>query len=105
MERAPGDGGWLGQGTPLGLWELIAASVIFSIGYILPGVAIGRAGVLPRGAGTLLAIGGPVVAFSPPIGVPAVLIVGHALFGLGLVWAGYALWSGTEKERAWERSI
>ena len=88
-----------GQGTPLGLWELMAASVIFSIGYILLGVAIARAGALPRGAGILLAVGGPVVAFSPPIGVLAVLIVGHALFGLGLVWSGYALWTGAEREK------
>ena len=94
-----------GRGTPLGLWELVAASVIFSVGYILLGVAIGRADVLPRGAGILLAIGGPIVAFSPPIGVLAVLIVGHALFGLGLVWSGYALWTGAEKEKDQERSM
>ncbi len=87
-----------GQGTPPGLWELVAASAIFSIGYILLGVAISRAGVLPRGAGILLAIGGPIVAFSPPIGILAVLVVGHALFGLGLVWSGYALWTGAERE-------
>ncbi len=87
-----------GQGTPPGLWELVAASAIFSIGYILLGVAISRAGVLPRGAGILLAIGGPIVAFSPPIGILAVLVVGHALFGLGLGWSGYALWTGAERE-------
>ncbi len=79
--------------------ELIAASLIFSIGYILLGIAIALAGVLPRSAGILLAVGGPVVAFSPPIGVLAVLIVGHALFGLGLVWSGHALWTGAEGEK------
>ncbi len=89
-----------GVGTPLGLWELISASLIFSVGYVLLGIAIARAGVLPRGAGILLAIGGPIVAFSPPIGVVSVLIVGHALFGLGLVWSGYALWTGAEREKA-----
>jgi hypothetical protein len=87
-----------GVGTPLGLWELISASLIFSIGYILLGIAIARARVLPRGAGILLAVGGPIVAFSPPIGILAVLIVGHALFGLGLAWSGYALWTGTGHE-------
>ncbi len=70
-----------GQGTPAGLWQLIAASFAFSVGYILLGVATVRAGVLPRGAGILLAVGGPIVAFSPPIGLQVVLIVGHALFG------------------------
>src|SRR5918992_3301139 len=85
-----------GIGTPRGLPELIVASLVFSIGYILLGSAIVRAVVLPRGAGILLAVGGPIVAFSSPIGVPAVEIVGHALFGLGLLWVGYVLSSGRE---------
>ena len=88
-----------GQGTPVGLWQLIIASLLFSVGYIMLGVSMARAKVLPRGAGVLLAVGGPVVAFSPPIGVLAVLVVGHALFGLGLVWTGYALWTMPEGNR------
>lgn len=82
-----------GQGTPVGLWQLISTSLVFSVGYILLGVAVFRAGLLPRGAGVLLAVGGPIVAFSPPIGIMAVLVVGHTLFGAGLAWLGYALWS------------
>ena len=62
---------------------------------MLLGVAIYRAGVLPRGAGVLLAVGGPIVAFSPPIGILAVLLVGHTLFGAGLAWLGYALFIST----------
>ncbi len=58
---------------------------------MLLGVAICRAGVLPRAAGVLLAVGGPSVAFAPPIGILAVLVVGHTLFGAGLAWLGYAL--------------
>ncbi len=80
-----------GVGTPRGLLELIIASFIFSIGYILLGIAIARGGVLPRGAGVLLAIGGPITAFSPPIGVWVVDIIGSALVGLGLTWVGYVL--------------
>jgi hypothetical protein len=87
-----------GVGTPLGLWDLVAASLIFSVGYILLGLAIARARVLPRGASILLTVGGPIVAFAPPIGILPVLIVGHALFGSGLAWLGYALWHGTEHE-------
>ncbi len=86
-----------GQGTPAGLWQLIAASFVFSVGYILLGVAIFRAGVLPRAAGVLLAAGGPLVAFAPPIGIQAILIVGHALFAAGLALLGYALWGGAER--------
>lgn len=88
-----------GQGTPVGLWQLIFTSFLFSAGYILLGAAIVRAGVLPRGAGVLLAVGGPIVAFSPPIGLFAVLVAGHALFGLGLAWSGYALFAGALHER------
>jgi len=55
--------------------------------------------VLPRGAGILLAVGGPVVDFAPPIGVQLVIALGHALFGLGLMWLGYALWSTTGREQ------
>ncbi len=88
-----------GTGTPLGLWELILASFVFSVGYILLGIAIIRAGTLPRGAGILLAVSGPVVAFSPPIGVPAVLIVSHTVFGVGLAWVGYALWSDEQTRK------
>jgi hypothetical protein len=82
-----------GQATPVGLWQLIAASFVFTVGYVLLGVAIIRAGVLPRAAGVLLAVGGPLVAFAPPIGIQAVLIVGHTLFGAGLALSGYALFS------------
>lgn len=84
-----------GQGTPVGLWQLVGTSLVFSVGYVLLGVAIYRAGVLPRGAGALLAVGGPIVAFSPPIGIMAVLVVGHTLLGAGLVWLGYAMFSPT----------
>ncbi len=85
-----------GAGVPLGLWELILASFVFSIGYVLLGIAIARAGVLPRGAGVLLAVSGPVVAFSPPIGISAVLIISHTVFGVGLAWVGHALWNGKQ---------
>ncbi len=80
-----------GGGTPVGLWQLVATSFVFSVGYVLLGVAVFRAGVLPRAAGVLLAVGGPLVAFSPPIVIPAVLIAGHTLFGAGLALSGYAL--------------
>ena len=82
-----------GQGTPEGLWQLIATALVFTVGYVVLGVAVVRAGVLPRGAGILLAAGAPLVAFAPPIGVQSVIIVGHTLFGVGLAWAGYALFT------------
>jgi hypothetical protein len=89
-----------GQGTPVGLWELILASFVFSVGYVLLGIAVVRAGVLPRGAGVLIAVGAPLVAFAPPIGIQAVIIVGHTLFGVGLAWAGYALFTERKEPSA-----
>jgi hypothetical protein len=88
-----------GQGTPEGLWQLIATALVFTVGYVLLGVAVVRAEVLPRGAGVLLAAGAPLVAFAPPIGVQSVIIVGYTLFGVGLAWAGYALFSERRNEQ------
>ena len=65
------------------------------LGYIFFGIATVRAGVLPRGgawlliAGALLAFGG---AVSRLIG-----IVAAAVFGAGLAWMGYALWSSKDE--------
>ncbi len=39
------------------------------------------------------------MAISPLIWILPVLIVGHALFGSGLAWFGYALWHGPEREK------
>jgi hypothetical protein len=89
-----------GEGVPAGLWQLMATAFIFSIGYVLLGVAVARAGMLPRGAGVLLAIGAPLVAFSPPIGVQAVIIIGHTLFGVGFAWSGYALFTARKNPPA-----
>lgn len=77
-----------------GLWELVLASAVFSVGFIALGVAVRRARVLPAWAGVLLAVGGPVVAFSPPIGLQAVTIAGSLLLGGGLAWIGWRLWAG-----------
>jgi hypothetical protein len=87
-----------GQGELRGLWQLLLTAVIFSVGYSLFGASIARARVLPRAAGLLLAVGSPIVAFGPPIAIPAVIIVGHTLFGAGLLWAGYALLTGAERD-------
>ena len=39
------------------------------------------------------------MAFSSLIWILPMLIVGHALFGSGLAWLGYALWHGPEHEQ------
>ena len=55
--------------------------------------------MLPRGAGILLAVSGPTLAFASPIGVEARIDLGYALFGLGLWWLGYALRSATGRQQ------
>lgn len=69
----------------------------FGLGYVLFGVATMRAGVLPRWSGLLVAVGVTlfVIAEAVPLGTGAahaLVTGGDILFGLGLVWMGYALW-------------
>ena len=64
------------------------------IGLILLGIAIMRAGVLPRWAGLLLIIG-TLLDLAVLIGAPGEWIVkaGDLIFDLGKLWIVYALWS------------
>lgn len=85
-----------------GLWEpgmRIAVYATF-IGLTLLGIAIVRAGVLPRWAGILVALG---IALQLPaqyameIAGPLFFLFtvgGSVLFGTGLIWIGWTLWSG-----------
>ncbi len=92
--------GWLGMFTgtaseinlgPLPLvWTL--SGPIYILGGLLFGIATFRAGILPRWAGVLLAVGtviGPVAILFPPAYQPKVAVP----VGLALIWLGYALWS------------
>ena len=65
-------------------------------GYLLVGATLLRAGVLPRAAAVLLAVG-VVLAITPPEPVGpmpwAGLTLGGILFGAGEVWLGSLLWA------------
>lgn len=70
-----------------------AVGILYMLGGLLFGIAMLRAGVLPRWAAGLLAAAGPMA----PV---AVALLPHALeryaavpMGVALVWLGYALWS------------
>jgi hypothetical protein len=78
--------------APPGLGLLVAGSLVFGVGYVLLGVAVARTPGLPHAAGLLLAVGAPLVAFAPPIGVRAVAVAGDLAYGLGLAWIGVWLW-------------
>ena len=76
-------------------------SVGFFPGVILFGVAMLRARVFPRQAGILMAIGAPLFLVGGALGqlvleaLWTVAILGALAVGLGLAWAGAAIWSGT----------
>jgi hypothetical protein len=71
----------------------------FFLGFIVFGIATLRAGLLPRQVGMLLAIGSPLYLVGGALGqlvydaLWGVAILGTLFLGLGLVWAGYSLWS------------
>ena len=72
------------------IWTLTAP--LYMLGGLLFGIATFRAGILPRWAGILLAVGTaltPVAALLPPELQPKVAVP----VGLALAWLGYALWS------------
>ncbi len=102
--------GWLGMftGVPsqveLGilptLWNI--SGPMYILGPLLFGIATFRAGVLPRWAGALLAIGAlliPIGAMVPPEYQPKVALIP---VGLAFVWLGYALFA-ERREKAAER--
>ena len=77
------------------LWTLTGPLYMF--GGLLFGIATFRAGILPRWAGVLLAIGcllAPVAAALPLESQPKVAIP----VGLALAWLGYALWSAGREQ-------
>lgn len=70
----------------------------FGLGWILLGVAVLRAGLLPRWSGLLLIVGVTLFVISEAVPLETMtahifVIVGDLLFASGLVWIGYALWS------------
>jgi hypothetical protein len=72
------------------LWTLTAP--LYILGGLLFGVSTFRAGVLPRWAGALLALGTvltPVAVLLPNASQPKIAIP----VGLALAWLGYALWA------------
>ncbi len=77
-------------GTPRVLLELIVASFVLSIGYVLLGFGIAR-GRLAIWCRCPTRHWRPYLRVFAPIGVQTVEIVSSALLGLGLLWTGYLL--------------
>ena len=80
---------------------VLGAVVIALVGYILFGIAIMRAGVLPRWAGLLIMVGWVLLFFGS--GLPALAIIkpiGIVMAGLGYAWCGYEIWSSKSEMTA-----
>jgi hypothetical protein len=88
MGMLVGPAGTFDLGVMPTLWTLTAP--IYILGGLLFGIGTFRAGILPRWAGALLAVGtllAPVAAFLPNASQPKIAIP----VGLALTWLGYAL--------------
>ncbi|MFQ5611232.1 MAG: hypothetical protein ACE5H9_03775 [Anaerolineae bacterium] len=64
--------------------------VLFALGWLLFGLAALQARVLPRGAAVLLMAGAVLFLALLMLDIPGSSVV----FGVALLWMGYALWSG-----------
>ena len=73
----------------------IAAGLVYSIGYVLVGIGIVQAGILPRFAGILVAVGAPTFGLGAMFGKAQVYVrsLGVTLMSVGLIWLGLAILS------------
>jgi len=71
----------------------ITAGLLYSAGYIMVGVAIMQAGILPASGGLLMAIGAPTFGLGAMFGKYQAFVrsVGVTLLSAGLVWLGIAM--------------
>jgi hypothetical protein len=82
---------------------IVPFALIGALGSILLGIAIWRSpAVLPRGAGLLLAIGGPLYLIGPgfvPHGMLLVNLLVYVPFAVATVWLGVALLNRAEPQQ------
>jgi hypothetical protein len=78
-----------------------------AVGYLVLGLGIIRAGVLPRGAGVLLAIAAPIFGIGDmalrlivPQTTLDLFVPSTVLFALAMGWVGLGLWAGPDQHRA-----
>jgi hypothetical protein len=71
----------------------IASGLIFGAGHILVGMGIARAGVLPRTAGIMLAVGAPTFGLGAMSGKYQVYVrsAGVTLMSAGLIWLALSM--------------
>ncbi|HSL46126.1 MAG TPA: hypothetical protein VK897_22015 [Anaerolineales bacterium] len=90
------------QQTIVEIWNPVMHIAVYGVyvGWTLLGISVAQAGVLPRGAGILVALGVAIqlpAQYAMEIAGPLFFLFtigGSLLFGAGLIWIGWALWSG-----------
>jgi hypothetical protein len=97
-----------GIGVTMLVVSAITGAISLVVGFMILGIAMIRANMLPRLAPVLLLIGIPLAlaidiatgAFADDTTVPVGFFLGVPLFALGLAWIGYALWSSVGPDPA-----
>lgn len=88
--------------TIVEIWNPVMQIAVYGVyvGWTLLGISVAQAGVLPRGAGILVALGMAIqlpaqyaMEMASPF-FPLFTIGGSVLFGAGLIWIGWMMWSG-----------
>jgi hypothetical protein len=80
---------------------IVPFAMIGALGYILLGIAIWRSNLIPRWAGLLLAIGGPLYLIGPgfvPHGQLLLNLLVYGPFAVAAFWLGRALFNGSESQ-------
>lgn len=91
FEAFPAGGGWGGF-----LAGVLASGALFGVGFLLLGIELFRAAVMPRWAIVLAVLGG--VPFAVNFLLPRpVAVVAVLAFGIGLLGLGHALWTSLER--------
>jgi hypothetical protein len=99
LGRASGNGGSMDLGTLATAYSL--ASVLFLLGLLLFGISMFRARILPRWAGVLLAVSGPLAGIMFGLLPPQLDRLTSIPTGIAMVWLGYALFSERREQVAW----
>ena len=80
---------------------IVPFSMIGAVGFILLGIAIWRSGLLPRWAGLLLAIAGPLYCIGPGFVPHEVLLLNLLVYGpfaLTSLWLGMSVLNPSERQ-------
>jgi hypothetical protein len=87
-----------GEGWGAFISGVLASGLLLGVGFVLLGIAIVRAAMLPRWAAVLAVVGGVTQGISFLLPRPVAALGGIA-FGVGLVGLGYGLWTSVGEVR------